>query len=177
MTFSPSCIVLNGSSRAFGNTKTLLNKMIQVLEEPFSSEIPIVDLCTLNITPYDYLGRNTGDDFFPLIQRCLKNFETIVFATPIYWYTVSAYIKIFLDRFTDVITLYKDLNEKLEGKKISLIVNFEGMHQETLRSVEENINSIFIHFCRYLKMQYKGAYFAHINLCISDQEKVRRLFS
>ncbi|ETZ05516.1 putative NAD(P)H-dependent FMN-containing oxidoreductase YwqN [Holospora undulata HU1] len=176
MDFFSSCIALNGSSRPFGNTKTLLNKIEQILEEPHTSSIPIVDLCTLNITPYDYLGRNSGDDFLPLITRCIKNYSHIIFATPIYWYTVSAHTKIFLDRFTDLITIHKNLTEELIGKEISVVASFAGRNQETLLIMKQNVDTIFFNFCHYLKMHYKGSYFAHSSLEEVNTEELKKFF-
>ncbi|PPE03760.1 flavodoxin family protein [Holospora curviuscula] len=177
MSIQSYCIALNGSSRPHGNTKALLNKISKTLGEPYVSGMPIVDLCTLNITPYDYEGRNQKDDFIPLMERCIGEYSTIVIATPIYWYTVSAYVKIFLDRITDLMTIRRDLKKALEGTKISVIANFAGRNADVIKMVEGHINDLFSHLCDYLKMQYIGSYFIHMSVEQVDEKALRPLFS
>ncbi|MCP4458779.1 MAG: NAD(P)H-dependent oxidoreductase [Cytophagales bacterium] len=38
-------------------------------------------------------------------------------ATPVYWYSMSGIMKVFLDRIYDVLTIEKELGRKLHGKK------------------------------------------------------------
>ena len=177
MNDSSPCIALNGSSRPHGNTKKLLNKIAYTLGESYVSGMPIVDLCTLNMTPYDYQGRNQSDDFFPLMERCTGGYSNIIIGTPIYWYTVSAYIKIFLDRLTDLLAMRPDLKKALEGKKISVIASFAGRNADVMAMVERHINDIFFHLCGYLNMHYKGSYFAHMSLEVLDEHSLWPLFT
>jgi multimeric flavodoxin WrbA len=47
--------------------------------------------------------------------------ETIIFATPVYWYAMSGLMKVFFDRFTELLSTHKPLGKALKGKKIYLI--------------------------------------------------------
>jgi multimeric flavodoxin WrbA len=77
-------------------------------------DIEIVDLGQLRISPYDYEHRNRDDDFEPLMQRVL-DFDRIIVASPVYWYSVSPPVKIFLDRISD----YLDIPELLaDGRRL-----------------------------------------------------------
>lgn len=77
-------------------------------------DIEIVDLGQLRMSPYDYEHRNRGDDFEPLMKRVLE-FDHIIVASPVYWYSVSPPVKIFLDRVSD----YLDIPELLEdGRRL-----------------------------------------------------------
>lgn len=97
-----------GSSRRHGNTGQLIDQIAAELE------IEVVDLGQLRISPYDYEHRNRGDDFEPLMKRVLE-FDHIAIASPVYWYSVSPPVKIFLDRISD----YLDIPELLpEGRRL-----------------------------------------------------------
>lgn len=104
----PSVIALFGSSRRQGNTGQLMDDIAA------QTEIEVVDLGQLRISPYDYEHRNRDDDFEPLMRRVL-GFEQIIVASPVYWYAVSPQVKVFLDRIAD----YMDIQELLpEGRRL-----------------------------------------------------------
>src|SRR6476469_6976784 len=84
-----STIALFSSSRRQGNTGRLIDRIASELQ------IEIVDLADLQISPFDYDHRNRGDDFEPALQHILAH-DQIIFASPIYWYSVSAPMKVFL---------------------------------------------------------------------------------
>jgi multimeric flavodoxin WrbA len=80
-------------------------------------DIEIIDLSNLRITPYDYDHRNREDDFEPLMERLLFH-DQFIFASPIYCYSVSPAMKIFLDRISDFLELPDLLpkGRRLRGK-------------------------------------------------------------
>ena len=80
-----------------------------------------MDLKELDMTYYDYEHKNQTDDFLPLCEKLL-NYDQIILATPVYWYTMSALMKTFLDRLSDLLTIRKDLGRALKGKKLSLLI-------------------------------------------------------
>jgi multimeric flavodoxin WrbA len=41
--------------------------------------------------------------------------------TPVYWYTMSGIMKVFFDRFSDLLRIEKDLGRKLRGKSMAVI--------------------------------------------------------
>jgi multimeric flavodoxin WrbA len=103
-----SAIALFGSSRRHGNTGQLMDYIAAELG------IEVVDLGQLRLTPYDYEHRNRSDDFEPLMKRVLE-FDRIIVASPVYWYSVSPPVKVFLDRISD----YLDIPELLaEGRRL-----------------------------------------------------------
>ena len=104
-------IALFASSRRHGNTGRLMDQVASELR------IEVVDLAVKNISAYDYEHRNRGDDFEALIGRVLE-FEQIIFASPVYWYSMSPPMKVFIDRISDLLDL-EDLLEqcrRLRGK-------------------------------------------------------------
>ncbi len=105
-------IVILGTAREDSNTFTAIKELC-----PFA-EYDVIDLRNLNIAPYSY--SNVEDDFLLVAQK-MAAAENIVFATPVYWYAMSAPLKIFFDRLTDLLTTYKTIGKSLNGKRTYLI--------------------------------------------------------
>ena len=111
-----STIILFASSRRNGNTGQLTDSVAKKLG------LEVMDLGETDISTFDYEHRNRSDDFEPLMEKVLS-VENIIFASPIYWYSVAPPMKIFIDRISDYLAL-PDLLEKgrkLRGKKAYVI--------------------------------------------------------
>jgi multimeric flavodoxin WrbA len=111
-----STIGLLASSRRCGNTGQLMDRIAAELN------IEVVDLPGLHMSPYDYDHRNRNDDFEPLMKHVLAH-DQIIFASPIYWDAVSPAMKVFLDRFSDLLELPDLLAEgrRLRGKNAYVV--------------------------------------------------------
>jgi multimeric flavodoxin WrbA len=109
-----SVAVVLGTSKTDGNTRSLVDAFIA------KSDADIFDLSLFKISFFDYSHKNNADDFLPLIHK-LVTYDHLVFATPIYWYSMSAQLKVFFDRLSDLLTIEKDLGRKLKGKSISVL--------------------------------------------------------
>ncbi len=142
-------IFILGSSRSFGNTRKIVDRVM----EGHSS--PLIDLKTLDISSFDYEHKNESDDFIPVIRNIL-NYQTIILASPIYWYSMSGIMKTFLDRFTDLITIQKDMGRQLKGKNVYLLSSFNASHHQCFEDP-------FILTCQYLGMNYLGGSFIQNN--------------
>jgi multimeric flavodoxin WrbA len=103
-----STIALFASSRRQGNTGRLMDRIAGELR------IEVIDLGEKSISAFDYEHRNRNDDFEPLMNHVL-GFEQIIFASPVYWFAVAPPMKIFIDRFSDLLDL-PDLLE--QGRKL-----------------------------------------------------------
>jgi multimeric flavodoxin WrbA len=90
-----STAVLLTSSRSTGSTRSAVDLALHGTDFAFE------DINRLRIGYYSYDYANESDDFFPLVQRLLEH-ETWIIATPLYWYTMSAHAKTFLDRLSDL---------------------------------------------------------------------------
>jgi len=104
-------IAVFASSRRNGNTGKLIDWIASELE------IEVIDLAEKNISPFDYEHKNLDDDFVPVMNQLLSC-KKIIFATPVYWYAVSAQMKIFIDRMSDFLDLeeLKELGRQLRNK-------------------------------------------------------------
>ena len=149
-------IVLFSSSRRNGNTGKLLDDVARQIN------IDIVDLAEYNISEYDYEHKNINDDFLPLIKKIL-NYENIIFASPVYWYSVTPSMKTFLDRISDLLDLPQllDLGRQLRGKKAYVLCT----------SIHEDVSSSFIDAFKktftYLGMPFGG--YVHAD-CTEDYQ-------
>ena len=59
--------------------------------------------------------KNASDDFIELFLRWTQH-EVIALASPVYWYAPSAQMKCFLDRWSDITRIHKNIKSRLEYK-------------------------------------------------------------
>ena len=108
-------IILHASSRSHGNTRRVADHVAAL------SGFDLIDLTEKEIGRFDYEFRNAGDDYLPLMRRLIERYDTFVFATPVYWYSMSGLMKDFFDRFTDLLRSEKDTGRMLRGKQMAMI--------------------------------------------------------
>jgi len=138
-------VVIFGSSRSFGNTRKVLDKLVEL-----KNDIDIIDLNAYNIGYFDYEFKNKDDDFFKVMEKVIT-YNTIIFATPIYWYTMSAQVKTFFDRISDLLFEgNKEIGRKLKGKQMGVISC--GSDAEYI----EGFEMPFKESANYLGMTYLG---------------------
>ena len=159
-----SNLIILGSARKDSHTRTLLKTVFA--DTPHA----LVDLLDYNIATFDYdAAYAKSDQFGEIVDKMLES-DTIIFATPVYWYAMSGMMKNFFDRFTDLVTVQKSLGRKLAGKRTFLFsvgadneppLGFEVPFQNTsaylhmnyieglyLSSRGENFNDI-VHSAKY----------------------------
>ncbi|MEJ7160146.1 flavodoxin family protein, partial [Staphylococcus caprae] len=63
------------------------------------------------------------DDYKKIIDQVLAS-DTIVFASPVYWYSISASLKAFIDHWSETLMdpNYKDFKAKMAKKDFRLII-------------------------------------------------------
>lgn len=137
-------VILQGSSNSFGNTHKVINYLNK------EGNFDVIDLATKNIGHFDYEFKNKDDDFLPLMEKIVENYDTIVVATPIYWYSMSGILKVFFDRVTDLLDFKKELGDKLHGKNMAMISN--SGDDDLLKS----FSMPFVETANYLNMKYLG---------------------
>jgi multimeric flavodoxin WrbA len=147
MAFAPDeSVVILGTSRGDGNTRTTVEAIVA------GKPIEVVDLSRLELTGYDYRHRNERDEFVPLMESIASKALWIL-ATPVYWYTMSAQLKLFIDRLSDLTTIRKDLGRHLRGKSVALVVS--GTDSE----LPPGFETPFCLTCQYLGILYLGAFY------------------
>ncbi len=110
----------------------------------------LIDLLDHPIAHYNYAHTYPpADQFIPLVEKILEE-EVIVLATPVYWYAMSALMKTFFDRLTDLITIAKPMGRNLQGKSLFVIATGSD------RQIPLGFEHPFEKTARYLKMHYGG---------------------
>jgi len=135
--------IVLGSANSDGNTRKLTDTIA------LATSATVFDLSDYQISFYDYAHQNKDDDFLPLMQQLVK-FDHIVFSSPVYWYAMSAPLKVFFDRLSDCLTIDKNIGRKLQGKSCSVIAT--GFDAQAPDCFFEPIKLS----ARYLSMNYKG---------------------
>jgi len=137
-------LVILGSNRKNSFTESITRKAL------LQNEFDMIDLLDHKIAHYNYDGHYPADDEFEAIINKALPYDNIIFATPVYWYSMSGVMKVFFDRLTDLITIKKDLGRGLRGKSASMIA--VGADP----AIPDGFEVPFKHTAAYLGIQYKG---------------------
>ncbi|RBW66119.1 FMN reductase [Vibrionales bacterium C3R12] len=148
-----------GTSKSDGNTRYLVESFVE------QSGAKLFDLSEFNISFYDYEHENRNDDFLPIIHE-ITGFDHVVFASPVYWYSMSAQLKVFFDRLSDLLTIEKDLGRKLKGKSTSVLST--GFNVD----LPECFVQPFKLTAKYMQLEFKGCEYLAIQT-ESDLAKIK----
>ncbi|MFW9909813.1 MAG: flavodoxin family protein [Candidatus Thorarchaeota archaeon] len=169
-------LILNGSARR-GNTRFLINQVNEILGQR-GMDSRILHLHELNIKHcrgcfWCYNGFPLrcvqDDDDMNGIYPSIIEADTIVFASPIYWFNYSGQLKLFIDR---LVALHVKGGHRLDGKRFAAIFVYGDTNVEE-SGVQHAIDSIK-HLIRYLKGETIGIVHGTAN-DIGDAEKNTRL--
>lgn len=114
-------VVLTGSPRKKGNSNYLAEQFAKGARDA-GHEVFVFDCAKQKLSPClacDHCGMNgdcaVKDDFSLILRPQLEQADMIVFASPIYYFGLSAQLKMAIDRFYA-------LNGKMHGKKSALLI-------------------------------------------------------
>jgi len=138
-------IAILGSSRSDGNTRRVLDAVLN------GRSVELLDLSAHPLTPYDYQHRNESDSFLAFAAR-MAEAEVLVLATPVYWYSMSAQLKVFFDRLSDLITIRKDLGRSLAGRQVYAVTS------STTPELPNGFEVPFQLTCEYFAMRWSGCF-------------------
>lgn len=144
MSFKTKPLVIVGSARSDSNTLKLVNEVFA------PGEANIMDLQNFFFEGYSYSQRYPANDEFNQLARAVHEAQTIVFATPVYWYAMSGIMKTFFDRLTDLTERHKAMGKQLAGKHTFLLS--VGASPELPEGFEVPFRNSSIYF----DMQYQG---------------------
>ena len=137
-------VIIQGSSKSNGDTNTVVNYLNT------TNQFDIIDLNTKSIGHFDYDFKNANDDFLEIMKEVIEKYDTILFATPVYWYSMSGILKVFFDRISDLLKTEKDIGRKLRGKNMAMI------SCSNANDLKEGFSMPFIESANYLGMNYLG---------------------
>jgi multimeric flavodoxin WrbA len=145
-------LAVMGSPRKGGNTEILVSKVAEGARAA-GAEVQTVALGELQIRECDgchacWRGRPCSkNDDMRLLYPPIAASDTIIFATPVYWYGPTALMKAFIDRF---VYFNNEANRPLvRGKRAAVAIVLEEMHEQTWRPVVE----FFERSLAYLEMR------------------------
>jgi len=126
-----------------GNTRMMVDFLLEKLPAD------LMDLSQYQFGYYDYEYKNKEDDFLELANRMIE-YKKVIFCTPVYWYSMSAVMKTYIDRFSDLVRIYKEKGRGMAGMKMLALC---------CSSDEKEFNEFFMPFEKtagYLDMEYGG---------------------
>ena len=138
-----SGVIVLGSARKDGHTRS----MVQYLSE--QTGMQVLDLNDYDIGFFEYDNYDRGDDFLPLIEDIIRH-DLVVLATPVYWYSMSAVMKNFFDRITDLLRHHKDHGRAFRSKSMALL------SCSATQGDDPEFSSPFRKTAEYLGMQFVG---------------------
>jgi len=121
-------LVLFSSPRKKGNSATLANQIIKGAKSA-GAKIESIFLHGMQIAPCqacyacqkpDSKGCAIDDEMQSLYPKLLES-DTWVIAGPVYWFTMSAQTKLFMDR---CFALFTDAKNRFEGKRIAVALSY-----------------------------------------------------
>ncbi|WP_443944406.1 flavodoxin family protein [Pedobacter sp. AW1-32] len=137
-------LIVNGSARLNGNTQKIVGRLTEGVP------CKILNLAEHYLLPYSYENNYTPEDQFEQFGKELLFHQHIIFATPVYWYSMSGKLKNFFDRITDWVSSNTEIGRNLKGKSMQLIaVGTDG-------DLPDGFTTPFFMTANYLDMQYRG---------------------
>ena len=137
-------VIIQASSRSDGNTSCI----VSYLEK--ETNFDVIDLNQKDIKHFDYEFKNKDDDFQTLFKNITESYDTILFVTPVYWYTMSGLLKVFLDRISDFLFNEKDIGRRLRTMKMGVV----SCSNEA--GIIDGFAMPFKHSAAYLGLEYLG---------------------
>jgi multimeric flavodoxin WrbA len=158
-------LILAGSPRKNGNSTILALKAAEGVKAE-GGEAEVVRIGNLKIAPCNACdscrtkpeaGCIIKDDMQPLYQK-IKDAQGIIFATPIYWFNVSAQMKLFIDR---AYAIYSKGTYAFTGKDVGVILTYED--EDVFASGGVNALRFFEDAFAYVKANLMGMVYGTAN--------------
>lgn len=145
-------LAIVGSPRKGGNTDILVQKVAEGAVSK-NAQVETLHLGKLTIRECDgchacWKGKNCSknDDMLAIYDKIIES-DSLVFATPVYWYGTTALMKALIDRM-----VYFNCPEnriKIRGKQAAVVIPFEEENPQTAKPVVE----FFVNCLNYLEIR------------------------
>jgi multimeric flavodoxin WrbA len=154
-------LIINGSPRKNGNCSVLIQNLAEGVSENggISETICLQELKIAPCNACDACRKNKSkgcvikDDMVPLYSKVAQA-DAIVFASPVYWFNISAQTKLFIDRLYAV----GENGNAFTGKKIGIILTYGD--KDIYSSGGVNALRCFEDICTYVSAPLIGKVYA-----------------
>ena len=147
---SKRIVFVHGSPRKNGNTRIVANAAMEAARE-VGAVVEEIDAVSLKHKTPGCIGCekcHEAETFQCVIEdelteavASLADFDTVVFATPVYWWSYTAQMKIFIDRMYSLIKFSEsgEFDSPMKGKTLALLATGGGIYANNLELVEHQL--------------------------------------
>jgi multimeric flavodoxin WrbA len=166
---SRNIVFIQGSPRMNGNTRAISEVVMDAAKEA-GAEVSVIDALALEFKAPGCIGCQQcqeSDKFECAIKdglakavSTLPRYDVIVFATPLYWWSFTAQIKMFIDRIYSLVKISEtgEIRTPLAGKMIALLATGAGSIKDNLDVLEIQLN----HPAEMLSCRFASCMFADV---------------
>jgi len=162
----PDILIINGSARLNGDTQKFISRLTEGVE------FDQINLAEHYFSPYNYENKYPTEDQFNVFAKEILYHKHLVFATPVYWYSMSGRMKNLFDRLTDWVTINQEIGRNLKAKTAKLIaVGTDG-------DLPDGFITPFLRTANYMEMNFKGYLYFNSSQILTDEEltEIRKSF-
>jgi len=173
---SKHVLVFKGSPREKGNSSILAEKAAKGATAA-GAEVESYSLHLMDIRPCDAcdICQETGvcvlNDDMQLLYPKLEKADAIVIATPIYWFTMNAQTKLFIDRWY---AMQSPQGNALKGKQFGILLTYGDTDPYSSGAI--NAIRTFQDMLRYIGAEFSGMVYGTAN-DIGDIQKQPELMA
>jgi multimeric flavodoxin WrbA len=171
---------LMGSSRRDGNTNDLLDVALHAAAEAGAEveKLTLLDYHVhhiLNCGDCKRAGECPHDDW-PIIREKIFEADGLIWATPVYWYSVSGLTKVVLDRLCCTMYWYDTgyFYDKLKGKAAGVITTLEETPHFAQHMLGGMKMTIEYDFCKWIDLGTVLAYGGSRGTALKNAEAVHQ---
>ncbi|RHW37678.1 flavodoxin family protein [Lysinibacillus yapensis] len=148
-----SIAVIYGSTRENGNTEALTEQVIDGLsvEKIHLREFQILPIKDERHSANGF--QEVFDDYNNVIETVMKH-DILIFSTPIYWYSMSGTMKLFIDRWSQTLRDKNHPNFRSELGKKKIYVVAVGGDRPSIKGLP--MIQQFQYICDYFGMSFEG---------------------
>ena len=139
------------SPRKTGNSSVMVNKFLEKfqndkIEKFYLTDMEISGCKACYACKSDALNRCTLNDDMKEVYSAIEMSKLIVIGSPLYWWNISSYLKVVVDRLYPYVG-----TNKLDGKLLVLMVSG---YSTIPNSGYDLIDNAFKEICAYLNLRY-----------------------
>jgi multimeric flavodoxin WrbA len=166
---SKNIVFIQGSPRMKGNTRAIAAVAMDAARKA-GAEVSEIDALALEFKTPGCIGcqQCQGSDKFECVIKdglakavsTLPKYDVIVFATPLYWWSHTAQIKMLIDRMYSLVKISEtgEIKTPLAGKMLALLATGAGQIKDNLDVLELQVN----HPAAMLSCRFASCMFADV---------------